>query len=246
MHSLRLDPHDLSVEIKGTAAALNDVFPGLQLSDRFGIVITSSIGLLGASQLIQTFAATYLQMRRDLGYLVPHYPEMYAIHLGGRYGDLRMMDFLPERKEVFVNTPQEALAAINQCGITRIAVTGQPQAGRSFHFWETGPAIDRMRTAYYYEVPGQVADPEIVITGKGKMILDNLHCICDIQHTLDVHGPVEDDQAGWEATLIARADEVTPQAAALAMERWHQATRRGSVVESFRVLQEPMDFLKYL
>lgn len=246
MHSLRLDPHDMSAEINGIAAPINEVFPQLHPSDRFGIVITSSIGLLGASLLIQTFAASYLQMRRNLGYLVPHYPEMYAIHVGGRYGDLRMLDFLPERKEIFVDDADQVLAAINQCGITRLAVTGKPRQPREFHYWETGPAMDRLRTTYHYEVSGQEPEPDIVIIGKGPMILDNLHCIGDIEHTLAIHGPVEEDQAGWEATLIARADEVTPEAAALAKERWEQATRRGSVTESFKVLDQPMDFLRYI
>ena len=246
MHTMRFDPDDLQVEVEGQASTLYDVFPGFQKTDRLGIVIHSSVGLLGASLLIHAFAATYFKFRRASGSLVSQYPEMYAFHVGGRYGDLRMLDILPERKEIFVEDAAETLAAINHCGITRVAVPLAPPSDRTFHPWEVGPAVDRVRTSFVYGDDGVVPDPSIVIRGQGVQVFDSFRCIFDVQHTLDVHAPLEPDPEAWGGTLKARADEVLDREAGRARRRWDLAVERGSVIESFSTLPKASDFMQYL
>lgn len=246
MHTMGFNPDDLDVEIGGTQATLFDMFPGFDKSDRLGVVIDSSVGLLGASLFIHAFAAAYFKHRRMQGSLVTQYPETYAFHLGGRYGDLRMLDVLPERKEVFVLNSDDALAAINHAAITRVLVPNVIRSQGTFHPWEMGPAKDRVRTTYVYSVDGQVSDPSIVIKGKGRHVFDDFHCIFDIQHTIDVHAPLEPDPAAWAGTLRDRAGEVLEREASRARSRWDASVEQGVVTESFATLPVAMDFLHYL
>lgn len=246
MHTMGFNPDDLDVEVGGQQATVFDIFPGFDKADRLGVVIDSSVGLLGASLFIHAFAATYYKYRRLQGSLVKQYPETYAFHLGGRYGDLRMLDVLPERKEVFVANGEEALAAINHAAITRVLVPNVLRSGGPFHSWEMGPAKDRVRTTYVYGVDGRVPDPTIVIKGKGQQVFDDFHCIFDIQHTIDVHASVEPDPAAWAGTLKDRAGEVLELESSRARSRWDASVERGQVIESFAMQAAGTDFLKYI
>lgn len=246
MHTMGFDPDDLEVEVGGKEATLFDIFPGFDKADRLGVVIDSSVGMLGASLFIHAFAATYFKHRRMLGSLITQYPETYAFHVGGRYGDLRMLDILPERKEVFVADGEETLAAINHAGITRVLVPNVVRSSGKFHPWEMGPAKDRVRTSYVYTAEGRVPDPTIVIKGKGKQVFDDFHCIFDLQHTVAVHAQVEPDPEAWTGTLLARSGEVLEFEAGRARSRWSASMEQGLVVESFATLPKATDFLKHL
>ena len=246
MHTMGFNPDDLDVEVGGQPATLFDIFPGFDKADRLGVLVDSSVGLLGASLFIHAFAATYFKHRRSQGSLVTQYPETYAFHLGGRYGDLRMLDVLPERKEVFVANGEDALAAINHAAITRVLVPNVIRSNGSFHPWEMGPAKDRVRTTYTYGIDGQVPDPTIVIKGKGRHVFDDFHCIFDVQHTIDVHAPLEPDPAAWAGTLRDREGEVLEREANRARARWDASVAQGVVTESFSMLPKPTDFLRYL
>lgn len=246
MHTMRFDPDDLDVEVGGKTATLFDLFPEFDKADRLGVVVDASVGLLGASLFIHAFAATYFKHRRMQGSLVTQYPETYAFHVGGRYGDLRMLDVLPERKEVFVSDGEEALAAINHAAITRVLTPDVIRSAGKFHAWEMGPAKDRVRTTYTYGLDGRVSDPTIVIKGKGKQVFDDFHCIFDVQHTIDVHAPLEPDPEAWAGTLRDRAGEVLELEASKARSRWDASVERGAVIESFAMLPKATDFLKYL
>lgn len=246
MHTMRFNPDDLAVEVDGRQATLFDIFPGFDKADRLGVVVNSSVGLLGASLFIHAFAATYFKYRRMQGSLVTQYPETYAFHVGGRYGDLRMLDVLPERKEVFVSNGEEALAAINHAAVTRVLVPNVVRSEGDFHPWEMGPAKDRVRTTYAYGVDGQVSNPTITVTGKGKYVFDDFRCIFDVQHTIDVHAPLEPDPAAWAGTLRDRAGEVLERDASRARSRWDTSVEQGFVTESFATMPAATDFLKYL
>ena len=234
MHSIGLKTSDLSARVGDRPIAIDALFPDFDRSDRFGIVVRESLGMLGASLLIQAFIASYYDHRRKTGTVVPHYPEVYAFHIGGRYGDLRMLDFEPIRKEVFVETAAEAMAAVNQCGITRLAIPEADPSPKSLRWEEVGAANDRIRSGFFYSPVGRVSDPEFTIAGKGDMILDNVKCVSDVQHTLDTFAHLEKDPVYWSGTLDARRGEIDPGTRACVDERLREAGSTGRLVESFR------------
>jgi hypothetical protein len=84
-------------------------------------------------------------------------------------GDHSSYDFWPARKEVLVeDDPRLVLAAINDRGITRLAV---PEVERVFvdhEYKEPSAARDRIATAFVYSPTGRVVNPEWEIEGLWK------------------------------------------------------------------------------
>ena len=253
MHMMSFDPANIKAAVYGKTASIFDVFPKFDMSDRLGVVVSSSIGMLGASMLIHTFGACYYKLRRDAGQLVAQYPEVYVVHLGGRYGDLRMLDVLPERKEIFVDTGAEALAAMNHAAVTRIAVPTPAQdltderPWHQFHPWETGPARERVRSTYLYSADGDVgAVGNIVLTGQARQIFDDFRCVYDIDHTITRHAQAEDDPEKWTMTLLARSAEVKEAEMEAARTRWESINKVGELRETCAMLPKATDFFHFL
>ncbi|MBD0864129.1 MAG: hypothetical protein GDA36_00190 [Rhodobacteraceae bacterium] len=253
MHTMSFDPKNISASVDGHKASIFDVFPEFDAADRLGVVVNSSIGILGASMLIHAFGTCYYELRRKRDGLVAQYPEVYVVHVGGRFGDLRMIDVLPERKEIFVDTGSEALAALNHAAITRVAVPG-PARDLSiqrpwdrFHPWEAGPAQDRVRSSYLYAADGHVAEgATISVTGHGPQIFDNFRCIFDLEHTVAKHAQVEENPEEWTSTLLARSSEIDAPAAEAARSRWSAAREVGELRETYAFLPRATDFLHFL
>jgi hypothetical protein len=151
------------------------LFPDWNPHDRFGVIVHESYGAVGASYLIQAAIVAFYDVRpqrragRGLGLAEPNdvaiYPDIYAFHVGGRHGDHSMFDFWPARKEVFVEADAPAvLDAINDRGITRLAVPEGPSAPVEHEYKEPAAARDRIRSVFAYSATGRVELPSIAIS----------------------------------------------------------------------------------
>ena len=177
MHTaLQLCADDFRIEIDGTPGDLASLFPDWQPNDRFGIVIHEPYGAIGASYLIQAAIVAFYDVRpqrragRGLGMVEPNdvaiYPDIYAFHVGGRHGDHSMFDFWPARKEVFVDSdPRFVLDAVNDRGITRLAVPDGPARPVEHEYKEPAAARDRIQSVFAYSATGRVSTPGIAISG---------------------------------------------------------------------------------
>jgi hypothetical protein len=149
---------------ESAAGGLDRLFPDWVPLDRFGIVIDRPLGGVGASHLIQLAITLYYstagRQAKDI------YPEIYAFHAGRDYGSLMHFDFWPPRREVVVpDEPGMMLAALNDRGITRLAL---PEG-----YAVTGPArpkelaslADLLKSVFEYSPTGRVANSGVSITG---------------------------------------------------------------------------------
>ncbi|MDB5527121.1 MAG: hypothetical protein JWR51_224 [Devosia sp.] len=232
MRSRKLRIDDLGAAVGGMDIPVQDLFPHFHRYDRLGIVIRQSAGAVGASLLIEAFQATYFAHRRAIGLDAVHYPEMYAFHVGGRHGDMRMFDFEPMRKEVFVDTPEETLAAVNQCGVTRILIPENKNSKKSYRWEETGAAKDRIKSVFVYSPTGMVQAPQFSLRSELKIAFDSVLGVIDPQHTLEAHTAGE--TPFWRDTLLARLGEIPPSEQSAARARLEMSRANGHLTESYR------------
>jgi len=114
----------LTVQRDGDVIDPNELLQWSSL-DRFGIVVQEPYGALGAGLLTSLAINSFFELAgRDHNL----YPEIYLFHVGGPWGSHSSFDFWPEGKEVFLGKdPIEVLRAINQFGITHLAVPDVPR-----------------------------------------------------------------------------------------------------------------------
>ena len=166
MHTqTQFNASNFDVQFGSGGGGLDRLFPDWVPLDRFGIIIDRPLGGVGASHLIQLAMVLYYSTppeRRTMNL----YPEIYAFHAGRDYGSLLNFDFWPPRREVMVaDEPQHMLAALNDRGITRLAI---PEG-----FAITSPARpkelasfgDLLKSAYEYSATGRVGNGDVIVTG---------------------------------------------------------------------------------
>nr|WP_296773430.1 hypothetical protein [Rhodococcus sp. (in: high G+C Gram-positive bacteria)] len=143
--------------------------------DRFGIVVHEPFGAIGASFLLQAAIAEWYAVRPDrLDQTDQIYPDFFLFHAGGPHGDHTYFDLFPTRKEVFVeNTPMALLAAINDRGITHLAVPDRPVERVQHEYKEPRQAYDRIRSAWAYSSSGRVANADLTISAKKRVVEAN-------------------------------------------------------------------------
>ena len=160
MHTAKqLNAALFDIEINGQRATLEALLPNWQKFDRFGIVVTQPLGSLGASLLIQAAITAFYDLRRAHSNSAAVYPEIYLLHAGGRWGDHSTLDFWPPRKEVFLaDDSREVLGAINNLGITRLAVPAGPAGVSNIDWQDNGKerttARERISSIFCYDVEG--------------------------------------------------------------------------------------------
>lgn len=165
MHSTEdLTSSSFTITIEGQNAALTDVFPGFDESDRLGVVVRQPCGGLGASTLIlATVTAFYdIQRARSDDFFI--YPDYFLFHVGRRLGDHNMLDVWPEHKEVVAaDDPEEVLRAINDRAITRLLVEDVESGTPAFE--RETLASTNILTALAYSSRGQVRDADVSVAG---------------------------------------------------------------------------------
>ncbi|MBS1881572.1 MAG: hypothetical protein JSS97_01285 [Actinobacteria bacterium] len=255
MHTAReLDQALFSVRIGGQAATRDDLFPDWQADDRLGVVIAEPFGAVGATHLVQLAITAFYDARprRRLG--TPDgveaeqptavYPDFYLFHVGGKHGDHTMLDIWPARKEVFLPAhPRLVLDAINDRGITRLAVPDGPSVPVKHEFKEPAFARDRIREAFVYSPSGRVEGPEIELTGLDPATEANARVILDPDLRARLGEEVEAERGidpdpelrarSWPAVTAARLTEASA-GLGLANSRRAALRREGDVRETYR------------
>ncbi|MEN2742522.1 hypothetical protein ABCS02_32500 [Microbacterium sp. X-17] len=166
MHvSYQLAREHFASAIDGVEVEREEVLPGWNTHDRFGIIVDRPYGAVGASLLIQLAITAYYDIRETRRTGAPIYPEVYVFHVGRYHGSHAWYDVFPPRKEVLVpDSPAEILEAINDRAITRLAVVdGTPRADLRHHLKEPATALDRIESAWAYSPTGRVADADLSI-----------------------------------------------------------------------------------
>jgi len=166
VHTTTLRSHDFRIEIDGAPAGLEDLFPGFDEHDRLGIVITSDAGARGAATLILAAVTAFYDRLRAAGEPFFAYADYFAFHIGGRHGDLGMIDVWPDHKEVVVPADAEAvLQAINDRGVTRLLVPDGRPGTPSFARETLAGAERRILDALAYAPGGAVAGADVTVSG---------------------------------------------------------------------------------
>ncbi len=225
-----------SVSISGTPADPDAVFEP-EASQRIGVVVTSPLGALGASFLIQLGITAYYDVPNKPRMGNPHYPELYIFHLGGAFGDFSMFDAWPIRKQVFLpNDGAAALASINSHAITHLLLPDEPERTGMHDFVEPNAALDRLRRCFVYDPSGRTRNGEIAIRALDLKVNEDIRAMIRpheaVASLLADYVPPEDtresrDNDVWISYAKAHAGDVD-QAASLLAERRRDALDDGS------------------
>ena len=223
----QLKSENLRIKINAEDAVLNDIFPNPNRYDRYGFVVTEPYGGLGASLLIQAAIVHFYDFLPERRHTEPIYPEIYMLHVGGRYGDHSSFDFWPPRKEIFLDAlkPAELLSALADRGITRLVLpegadgnTEVLQDGAST--WADHSALKNLLSSCFVYAPsGQLSEADVVLESDHPTFEANAEWTLDTDIILSKYrrdpesvyrpGPtVAVDIDRWVQLMEARDDEV--------------------------------------
>ena len=247
MHTLNLDPGLLDICLDGEPARLADLFPHWSASDRLGVVIASPMEAVGAGALIAAAVARFYELRREAGAGAWVYPEIYAFHAGGPFGNFSYFDFLPPRKEVVLRgaTPLALLQAVNDRAITHLAVPDAAPVAYEYIWQELNIALERIVAAFAYGGQGIVTGADVAI-GLDPALDDLAHGVMrpaqllvdwDPVTTLGTaRAPQGDGSArrDWLASVRDRMAETTDAERREAEQAYEACRRHGRVEQGFR------------
>jgi len=167
MHMIHLLTSEMfEVRLHGDPSSIQSVFPNWIANDRFGIVIDEPFGGLGATHLIQVAATMFYDAKPSRRTERKVYPEIYALHYGRGFGAHAPFDFWPARREVILERDHRVLLdAINDRGITRLAIPDRPTRDIEHRPKEEDAALDRIVSAILYSPTGRVDAPDFSIRG---------------------------------------------------------------------------------
>lgn len=152
------------IERGGQPGTPADVFANWNEHDRFGIVLYEPLAGLGATHLIQLVCTMFYDVKPVRRTDRKIYPELFAIHVGDWWGGHGNFDFWPPRREVQVSRDHQAvLGAINDRGITRLAIPERPVRDIAHRRKEEDCALDGLVTAVMYSPGGRVEQPDFAI-----------------------------------------------------------------------------------
>ncbi|HEY0279584.1 MAG TPA: hypothetical protein VGC32_15070 [Solirubrobacterales bacterium] len=212
-----------AIRIEGSEVSREALLPEFGPLDRLGVVVGQPFGAVGATHLIQLAIVAYYDARpaRREGYPKAGdsravYPEIYLFHVGGRFGDHSHFDVWPGRKEVFVDAdPRAVLDAINDRGITRLAVPESPPVAIEHEWKEPATAKDRIVDTFVYSPWGRVEGGTIEIEGLSAVTEINTNRILDPGSVRsiakkDPHFDSEDPDLrarSWKGRIMGRVEE---------------------------------------
>ncbi len=214
--------------------AVAELLPGFEEHSRLGVVIREDFGAVGASGLL--FAALigfYDVQRAEHPEGFYRYADFYLFQVGCMRGNHNMLEIVPDHKEVLVaDDPEEILRAINDRGVTHLAVPDGVPGEPEFERQTDGSALARIRSALLYSASGRVARADVEIKGHG--LVDS--SVADTLEPIRWADDVEAAGAGAEVVAWARsrAVEVEPEAAARTLSERDSLRVDGRIVESYR------------
>lgn len=242
------------VEMAGKAASQWDVFPDWNARDRFGIVLYEPLAALGAIHLIQLACMCFYDCKPSRRTDRKIYPEIFAIHVGQWQGMHGNLDFWPARREVLVpDDHQEILAAINDRGISRLAIPERAPRNLPHRRKEEDCALDWLQTAVVYSTSGRVAAPDFTIRSNSPRSESDVQKIFRppqiaperVARIAQASIPVKEGDPDFAPRIL----ELTPNVSAQAIadgERLREGLKvNGLMTESYRFM-EPALALKAL
>lgn len=231
------------IQIDNQPASIADVLPGWHAHDRFGLVIDEALGGIGATHLLQIAMTAFYDVKPSRKSELTVYPEIYAFHVGKPCGAHAPYDFWPARREVILQTTdhREVLDAINDRGITRLAVPDRPIREVIHRPKEEDAAFDRIASAFVYHPSGRVADPDLAISGKDKRTEYNPDQVLKpfSEERLAAMKPsstrpVKELDTSYVDWLRLRAGDITEDERRIAEQRRTDLRQGGLATESYR------------
>jgi hypothetical protein len=231
------------VRIRDQPGSIADVFPDWNAHDRFGLVIDEALGGIGATHLLQIAMTSFYDVKPSRRNEMQVYPEIYAFHVGRGRGAHAPYDFWPARREVILKTTdhREVLDAINDRGITRLAVPERAPRTVEHRPKEEDAAFDRIASAFVYHPSGRVSDPDLFISGNDKRTEYNpgqaLKPFSEerLAASKPVSGrPVKELDTSYTDWLRERAADLSEDERALAEKRRIDLRQAGLATESYR------------
>jgi len=242
------------VEYTNKPASMWDVFPDWNAHDRFGIVIYEPLAALGATHLIQLACMCFYDIKPVRRTERKVYPEMFAIHVGGWWGGHGNFDFWPPRREIQVSTDhRDILGAINDFGITRLALPERREQELIHRRKEEDCALDRLVTSIMYSPTGRVSSPDFTIRSNNRRserdVQRNIHpvqlseqSIAQLEKTAV---PVKETDADFSPRQAELNVNVTEAVREQAVQRRAALKSDGMITESYRFIS-PAQSLKCL
>ena len=231
-----------AVEIEGRPASIAEALPDWNPHDRFSLVIDESLGGVGATHLLQIAITSFYDVKPSRRRELKIYPEIYAFHVGKGHGAHAPYDFWPARREVMLSTdPREILDAINDRGITRLAVPDRPPRDIQHRPKEEDAALDRIVSAFAYHPSGRVTNPDIRIAGNDKRteynpgrVLRPVYAATPRPAAATPKRLVKETDPSYVDWLRERDNDVTEEERAIAEGRRESLKQDGLVTESYR------------
>ncbi|SBW22877.1 hypothetical protein FDG2_3253 [Candidatus Protofrankia californiensis] len=217
MHTSQLvDRGHFRISVDGSPGARENLFPEWGPLDRFGVVVHEAFGSIGCSYLLQLAISSFYDVRPERRNRThPIYPDIFVFHVGGYFGDHTYFDVFPPRKEVFLpNNPAAILNAVNDRGITYLAVPDRLPDHVQHDYKEPQQAIDRIRGAWAYAAGGRASSPNIEVTAIHELAEANTRI------SLDPEGAERERREAHRITAeaVVPADEIVQAASSRASE----------------------------
>jgi hypothetical protein len=237
VHTARqLDTEQFAITIDGASASPEELFPGWDARDRFGVVVHQKLGGVGASLLLQLAVAMFYATSQNRPGRV--YPEVYVFHVGGWHGSHAWYDVFPPRKEAVV--PDDAAAildAVNDRAITRLAVVDGPVERVRHHHQEPAAALERVVSAFAYAPGGRTANADVQLAAQDLGAVENTQIILHPDATRELQQrlastlpPVRDD----EDLVYPRREPTSRAVREAASCRRDEISDSGLPVETYR------------
>ena len=231
------------IRIDGAVSSIGALFPDWHAHDRFGLVIDDAFGGIGATHLLQSAMMAYYDVKPSRRTSLAVYPEIYAFHIGRGHGAHAPYDFWPARREVILETAdhREILDAINDRGITRLAVPDRPMREVVHRPKEEDAALDRIASAFVYSATGRVDDADVVIAGNDrrtehnpKQVLRPIEEMRALRAPAVTGRPVKETEDSYLQWLEERSGDVTEADRLRARLRREELMSSGLATESYR------------
>jgi hypothetical protein len=154
-----------SIKVEGEPTDRQDLLDW-DLRDRLGVVVREPVGTIDAGLLIFLAVTAFYDAAKKRR-MRPLYPDIFVFHAGGPWGMHSAFDFAPDHKEIFVdNDPVEMLRAINNRGITHLAVPDCPRKPVRHRYKEPEAAHDRIKRCFAYGRGGSAANSDVEISAR--------------------------------------------------------------------------------
>ncbi|WP_321813135.1 MULTISPECIES: hypothetical protein [unclassified Paraburkholderia] len=242
--TLSSDMYD--VEVSQKPATMWDVFPEWNAQDRFGIVIYEPLAGIGATHLIQLACMCFYDVKPSRRAERKIYPEIFAIHVGQWRGAHGNFDFWPARREHLVSDDhRDILGAINDRGITRLAIPERPPRDLVHRRKEEDCALDRIVTATVYDPSGRVADPDFTVRSNSSRTERDVERVIRPVELSEEHSvrvgksavPVKEGDPEFGPRLCQLNVGITPQMREAAESRRVRIKENNLVMESYRFIR---------